>query len=151
VPVPGHVKTSGFRAAAALAACTLFACVAPVAGAIERESQPPLVPRELDSLAHFPGTLLKLQPGPRAEAVRRIRAAGGERVSHALRLWHLPSARARGILPALAVSARSTTSSPTVLSRRPRSRSQVIRSPPGRCGSGRSAVTASSRPARALR
>ncbi|MBA3329858.1 MAG: hypothetical protein H0T39_03115, partial [Actinobacteria bacterium] len=75
-----------------------------MAGAIERESQPPLVPRELDSLAHFQGTLLQLQPEPRLEAVRRIRAAGGERVSHALRLWHLPSARARAILPALAMS-----------------------------------------------
>ncbi len=103
MPVHGHVKTSGVRAAAALVACTLFACVAPAAGATG-SAVPPLIPRELDSLERFPGTLLQFQPGPRPEAVRRIRAAGGERVSHALRLWHVSSARARRILPALAMS-----------------------------------------------
>jgi hypothetical protein len=67
------------------------------------ETAPPLVPRELASLADESHALVQVERGRAAEAAPRLRAAGGTVVSARLRIWRLPSRAAAAVVPALAV------------------------------------------------
>lgn len=101
---------------AALLAAGLIVVTAPPAGAAGRGA--PLIPRELDSLGRSPGTLVQLRRGAGREALRQVRAAGGVPVSRGLRLWHVPSTRARLLVPRLALAGALAEFEPE----RPRSR-----------------------------
>jgi hypothetical protein len=67
------------------------------------QAQPPLVPRELDSLESSGEALIQLAPGAQ-RAARRLRAGGGVRLSRGLRIWRVPAATARRLVPELALS-----------------------------------------------
>jgi hypothetical protein len=64
----------------------------------------PLVPRDLSGLGRYRHALVQLGPGSRPAAPAALRAAGGAPVSSRLRVWRVPSAAARRLVPRLAVA-----------------------------------------------
>jgi hypothetical protein len=87
---------------AALGAGSAHAAEGPLRIDAPREPAP-LVPRDLSPLAEHDHALLQLERGAR-QWEQRVRAAGGELISPSLNVWHLPSAAARRLAPALAVA-----------------------------------------------